>query len=82
MPEQDLIPMYLVCPRCNAVHIDKDGWENIPHKTHQCQVCFNLWRPFEFPTVGVERGTCRGRSDLHVKNSDCVEWWPEKNDVE
>lgn len=50
-------PMILKCPVCKGRHIDEPneaiGWTNPPHKTHLCTHCGHLWRPHEYPTVGV-----------------------------
>lgn len=47
------VPMTLTCPKCGMVHVDEGEWATRPHKTHQCQDCFNEWKPFEYATVGV-----------------------------
>lgn len=46
-------PKVLWCPNCHVQHIDAGEWTTRPHKTHLCQHCMHLWRPFEYPTVGV-----------------------------
>lgn len=48
------IPMRLICPACNALHVD-EGWDGAdkPHHTHACQGCGAVWRPAIVPTVGV-----------------------------
>lgn len=48
------ISVNLACPECGAPHIDEGEWATRPHKTHQCQSCKHEWRPFEYPTVGVD----------------------------
>lgn len=55
------VPMHLECPKCGTVHVDTwddagTDWAVRPHKTHLCLHCGNLWKPFEFPTVGVAAG--------------------------
>lgn len=47
-------PLFLWCFRCYATHIDRGEWATRPHKTHKCEECGHEWRPYEFPTVGVE----------------------------
>src|SRR5271165_3502595 len=32
---------------------DCGAWTNPPHKTHLCNFCGHLWRPFPFATTGV-----------------------------
>lgn len=52
-------PMQLKCPACQLQHIDTldaatgIDWATRPHKTHLCLGCDHLWRPREYPTVGV-----------------------------
>lgn len=48
-------PAHLYCPACGLLHVDEGEWATRPHRTHECQrkSCKKLWRPFEFPTVGV-----------------------------
>lgn len=43
------------CPECNGRHFDAPcgDWKNPPHKTHLCNFCGALWRPFAWPTEGV-----------------------------
>jgi len=48
------IPIRLRCPECHELHIDKGKWETIPHHTHACQHCGNIWRPAVVYTVGVQ----------------------------
>jgi hypothetical protein len=45
--------MLLHCPECQKQHLDEGVWRHRVHRTHLCQHCGHLWRPFEFPTVGV-----------------------------
>lgn len=49
-------PRHLVmnCPRCGIQHIDQNEWATKQHKTHQCQACGFEWRPYDYPTFGVE----------------------------
>jgi len=49
------VRMILKCPACGEQHIDKGEWATKPHRTHLCEKCNHEWRPFEFPTVGVEK---------------------------
>lgn len=46
-------PMHLDCPACGRLHVDRDGWEHIPHRTHRCEYCGHEWRPFPYATVGI-----------------------------
>lgn len=46
--------LILHCPQCQGQHVDLGKWRYVRvHKTHLCEHCGHLWRPFEFPTVGV-----------------------------
>ena len=47
------IPMRLHCPICHALHIDEFEFATMPHHTHACQKCGEVWRPSVHPTVGV-----------------------------
>jgi hypothetical protein len=49
----DPIPMILMCPMCNKVHVDKDEWATKPHTKHLCEYCGKDWYPARVPTVGV-----------------------------
>ena len=61
------LPMILYCPGCGAQHIDAPdvakGWENPPHRSHECQACGYVWRPADVPTAGVARLATRGQRD-------------------
>jgi predicted RNA-binding Zn-ribbon protein involved in translation (DUF1610 family) len=46
--------MKLDCPNCGKQHIDKGEWATREHKTHLCEYCGHLWKPFPYPTVGTE----------------------------
>lgn len=52
------VPCLLDCPECGQPHIDaaqpEKSWTNPPHRTHECQHCGHLWRPFEVATDGIE----------------------------
>jgi hypothetical protein len=51
------------CKNCGGKHLnvseastccdEPEPWTNPPHKTHRCEHCNHLWRPFDFPTYGV-----------------------------
>ncbi len=61
-PAQHIRPMVLHCPQCHTQHIDKleasgIDWSKRPHRKHQCANCGNVWKPFDFHTVGVEEVT-------------------------
>ncbi len=45
--------LQLNCPACGEQHIDRGEWATRLHKTHLCEKCGHLWRPFAFATVGV-----------------------------
>jgi hypothetical protein len=54
--------MVMSCPFCCKPHVDRGEWTTKLHKTHLCvddtetapeQGCGTLWRPSEYPTVGV-----------------------------
>lgn len=64
------IPMVLLCPRCQAQHIDekKGEWTNPPHRSHLCGDCGTIWRPADVPTTGVA-AVSRGALDT----------WPPKD---
>lgn len=51
------IKLVIFCPKCNTQHIDRNEWETKLHKTHLCENCGNEWRPFDFPTIGIENPT-------------------------
>lgn len=67
------VPMVLHCPRCGWQHIDRPNpkreWDNPPHRSHECQSCFLVWRPADVPTTGVESVTTVGSRD------DSAEEW-------
>ena len=47
------VPCELFCPSCDLQHLDEGEWATRPHRTHQCQFCSHLWRPFDVATYGV-----------------------------
>lgn len=61
------IPMLLFCPVCHRQHIDQTqlekGWDNPPHRSHECQFCGCIWRPADVATNGVAAITSRGKAD-------------------
>lgn len=59
------VPLELKCPQCDMIHVDQDEWAHeIPHRTHLCHGCGNLWRPYPVGTVGVDvHAPCRKRRD-------------------
>lgn len=65
------VPMLLYCPRCAMQHVDapqpEKGWDNPPHRSHECQGCGYVWRPADVATVGVERIATVGQRDLPSK---------------
>ena len=48
------IPMRLICPGCNSLHIDEGAFATKLHHTHSCQYCGLTWRPAVVATVGVQ----------------------------
>lgn len=61
------IDMLLFCPRCDYQHVDapqpEKGWDNPPHRSHECQHCGCIWRPADVATNGVRSITTRGKAD-------------------
>lgn len=61
------IPMVLWCPACGMQHIDEPapekGWDNPPHRSHECQACGLVWRPADVPTTGVGAIRTKGARD-------------------
>lgn len=71
------IDMVMFCPNCHAQHIDEpketreirggelcvDVWENPPHRSHLCAVCWHIWRPADVPTNGVKEIKTKGKKD-------------------
>jgi hypothetical protein len=47
------VPLFLACPACKKAHIDRGPWRTRSHRTHKCEYCNHLWRPTDYPTVGV-----------------------------
>ena len=47
------VPAYIFCKRCNEQHIDRGEWVTRLHKTHKCEKCGYMWKPFEFATLGI-----------------------------
>ncbi len=39
------------------------GWENPPHRSHQCQSCNWIWRPSDSYTNGVAAIQTQGQND-------------------
>src|SRR5262245_40957344 len=58
----------LDCPKCGESHIDKPqpekNWTNPPHRTHECQKCGHLWRPYDVATNGVTNPLKTERDEL------------------
>lgn len=50
-------PIHAVCPKCGGTHVDQGEWATSEklHRSHLCEHCGHVWRPFEHYTVGVER---------------------------
>lgn len=48
------IPKVLPCPNCGHHHVDKGYWATTRiHRSHLCEHCGHVWKPFEFATVGI-----------------------------
>jgi len=67
LPQPKPIPMVLHCPACGLQHIDAPdpakGWDNRPHRSHECQGCAYTWRVADVPTTGVASVTTKGKQD-------------------
>lgn len=65
--ERAPINMLLFCPHCSEQHIDdpqpEKGWDNPPHRSHECQFCGWVWRPADVATYGVAQITTEGKRD-------------------
>lgn len=65
--ERAPINMLLFCPQCAEQHIDdpqlEKGWDNPPHRSHECQFCGYVWRPADVATNGVAQITTEGKRD-------------------
>ena len=61
------IPMVLYCPFCGEKHVDEPkpeiGWDDPPHRSHECQKCKRVWRPADVPTRGVREIATKGKAD-------------------
>ncbi len=61
------IDIILICPNCFMRHVDEPqpekNWDNPPHRSHECQFCYTIWRPADVPTNGVEKINSRGKAD-------------------
>jgi hypothetical protein len=61
------IDMLLYCPHCAEQHVDlpqpEKGWDNPPHRSHECQACGWVWRPADMPTNGVAAIKTKGKLD-------------------
>lgn len=75
--KNDPIDMIIFCPKCGLQHIDEPhgDWDNPPHKSHECQACFHIWRVADVPTNGVKTIKTVGKHDsaLVEPASDGVE---------
>lgn len=51
---KEIVECVLFCPNCDGQHIDFDEWrrESHVHKSHLCQFCGEIWKPFKFNTIG------------------------------
>lgn len=54
MENENIRRVIIHCPECGLKHIDREEWAKIPHRSHLCEGCGYIWRPFEFSTFGVE----------------------------
>ncbi|HYE39916.1 MAG TPA: hypothetical protein VEB23_08290, partial [Ramlibacter sp.] len=61
------LPLVLYCQACGKQHVDapepETGWTNPPHRSHKCAGCGWIWRPADFPTVGVAKIHTSGERD-------------------
>ena len=48
------LAVVLFCPVCRAQHVDRNGWESVPHRRHRCHACDHVWLAALVHTVGVE----------------------------
>lgn len=46
-----IIAAVIRCPKCLAIHVDEDGWDIRPHRTHKCLPCGIL---FDVTVRGVD----------------------------
>lgn len=65
------IDILLFCPQCGEQHVDEPqlekGWDNPPHKSHECQFCGWVWRPADVPTNGVLTIRTKGKVDKSAR---------------
>jgi hypothetical protein len=65
---QKPIEMILYCPFCGEQHIDEPkpdiGWNDPPHRSHECQKCKRVWRPADVATRGVRDIATKGKADI------------------
>lgn len=54
------VPTLINCPACMTPHIDRDeratgglDWTTRPHVSHSCAACKNVWKPYQYPTIGA-----------------------------
>lgn len=68
---QTVIDMLLFCPICAEQHIDEPqpekGWDNPPHRSHECQFCGHVWRPSDIATNGVISIQTKGQRDGNAR---------------
>ena len=74
------LPVVLHCPECRAQHIDapSPGWDNPPHRSHQCAECGCVWRAADVETTGVAHVSTRGKADTwpsELQPKIPVAWW-------
>jgi chromosome segregation ATPase len=48
-------PIEARCPKCGGRHVDRGEWATKLHRSHLCEHCGHVWRPFEHYTAGVEQ---------------------------
>lgn len=76
-------PIHAVCPQCGGTHVDRDEWATNAklHRSHLCEHCGHVWRPFEHYTIGVEVTSLAdaegikavSRAHFHIKVSSSVD---------
>lgn len=73
------IPLVLHCPSCGLQHIDEPnperGWDNPPHRSHECQSCLCVWRPADVATTGVHAVQTKGKADTWTPETPAPDPW-------
>lgn len=77
---RDPVPMELRCPKCKKPHVDRGEWTTKKHRTHLCEHCGQKWRPYQYPTVGVEHAAKPSRRPARERCSHGVTYEEEGKD--